>query len=290
MTEESTAPASPVSPETALRAQPSRVPKTFAAMQHRNFRLYFGGQLISVAGTWMQIVAQGWLVYQLSHSEWMLGLVGFASAVPSLLVSPWGGVVVDRVPKRKLLVITQTCAMLLAFVLAALAFGGIAQVWHIVVLAALLGVVNAFDGPARQAFVVEIVGRQDLTNAIALNSMMFNSARVVGPAIGGLLLASVGAAWCFLLNGLSFLAVIAGLLAMKLQPRPAGRGTGSPWGQLVSGLRYVLANAHLFALLMLALIFGVFGISYTALLPAFADRVLHAGAAGFSALNTAIRF
>jgi MFS family permease len=172
--------------------------------------------------------------------------------------------------------------------LAALALGGVAQVWHIVVLAALLGVVNAFDGPARQAFVVEMVGRQDLTNAIALNSMMFNGARVIGPAIGGLLLASVGVAWCFLLNGLSFLAVIAGLLAMKLQPHPASRGTGSPWTQLVSGLRYVLANAHLFALLILALIFGVFGISYTALLPAFADRVLHAGAAGFSALNTAI--
>jgi MFS family permease len=226
----------PPAPETPpqvvpLRARQIRVPRTFAALQHHNFQLYFGGQLISVAGTWMQIIAQGWLVYQISHSELTLGIVGFASALPALLVSPWGGVVVDRVPKRSLLVVTQATAMLLAFILAALSFMGVVQVWHIVLLAGGLGFVNAFDGPGRQAFVVEMVGREDLTNAIAMNSMMFNSARIVGPAIGGLLLASVGASWCFLINGLTFLAVIAGLLAMQLQPHRPNLNTASPWKQ-----------------------------------------------------------
>ena len=190
----------------------------FAALRHRNFQLYFGGQLISNAGTWMQVIAQGWLVYQISHSELALGVVGFASAIPSLLATPWGGVVVDRVPKRTLLILTQTGAMLLAFILAALAFTGLVQQWHIILLAAGLGLVNSFDSPGRQAFVVEMVGREDLPNAIALNSLMFNSARIVGPAIGGLLLAVVGAAWCFTINGISYLAVIAGLWAMELHP------------------------------------------------------------------------
>ncbi|MFN8410990.1 MAG: MFS transporter [Anaerolineales bacterium] len=186
----------------------ARKAKPFAALQHRNFQLYFGGQLISNAGTWMQVIAQGWLVYQISHSELSLGIVGFAAAIPSLIVSPWGGVIVDRVPKRNLLMLTQASAMVLAFVLAALSFANIVQEWHIILLAAGLGIVNSFDAPARQAFVVEMVGREDLPNAIAVNSMMFNSARVVGPALGGMLLAAVGASWCFTINGFSFLAVL----------------------------------------------------------------------------------
>ncbi len=263
-----------------------RVPKTFRAMQHRNFRLYFIGQLISMAGTWMQTVAQALLVYQLSHSELMLGVVGFAAAIPSLLVSPWGGVIVDRVSKRKLLVITQSAAMVLAFVLALLAFTGTVQVWHIVALAALLGVVNSFDGPGRQAFVVEMVGRDDLPNAIAVNSMMFNGARVIGPAIGGVLYVALGAAGCFFLNGLSFLAVIACLLLMRLAPRERVVKGESPWRDLLQGLRFVLAHREIFALLMLALIFSVFGISYFAILPAFADQILHIDEAGYGALNS----
>mgnify|MGYP001614465682 CR=1 FL=1 len=283
---------SPQAPETPpqvtpLRARQTRVPKTFASMKHRNFQLYFGGQLISVAGTWMQIIAQGWIVYQLSHSELTLGIVGFASAIPALLVSPWGGVVVDRVPKRSLLVVTQITAMLLAFILAGLSFAGMVQVWHVVLLAAGLGVVNAFDGPGRQAFIVEMVGREDMTNAIAMNSIMFNGARVIGPAVGGLLLATVGSSWCFLFNGLSFLAVIAGLLAMRLPPHQPKRHPTSPWVQLTSGLKYVYRQSELFALLLLSLIFSVFGISYSTLLPAFVDQVLHRGAASFGAINAA---
>ena len=196
--------------------------------------------------------------------------------------------VVDRVNKRNLLVITQTSAMVLAFILAALTFAGIVQVWEIVLLAALLGLVNAFDGPGRQAFVVEMVGREDLPNAIAINSMMFNGARVIGPAIGGLLLASVGTAWCFFINGLSFLAVIVCLLLMRITPRTQVLEIGSPWSDLVRGLHYVLLHREIFALLMLALIFSVFGISYNTLLPAFVDQVLHADATGYGVLNTAI--
>jgi len=263
-----------------------RVSKTFRAMQHRNFRLYFIGQLISVAGTWMQTVAQALLVYQLSRSELMLGVVGFASAIPSLLISPWGGVIVDRANKRNLLVITQSAAMVLAFILAVLAFTGMVQVWHIVALAALLGVVNAFDGPGRQAFVVEMVGREDLPNAIAVNSMMFNGARVIGPAIGGVLYVALGAAGCFFLNGLSFVAVIVCLLLMRLAPRERVVKGESPWRDLLHGMRYVFAHREIMALLMLALIFSVFGISYFAILPAFADQILHIDEAGYGALNS----
>ncbi len=263
-----------------------RVPKTFRAMQHRNFRLYFAGQLISVAGTWMQTVAQALLVYQLSHSELMLGVVGFAAAIPSLLISPWGGVIVDRANKRNLLVITQSSAMLLAFILAVLTFTGVVQVWHIVALAAGLGVINSFDGPGRQAFVVEMVGREDLPNAIAVNSMMFNGARVIGPAIGGLLYVALGAAGCFFLNGLSFVAVIVCLLLMRLAPRERVVKGESPWHDLQQGMRFVFAHREIFALLMLALIFSVFGISYFAILPAFADQILHIDEAGYGALNS----
>jgi MFS family permease len=262
-------------------------PNPFAALRHRNFQLYFGGQLVSNAGTWMQIIAQGWLVYELSHSELTLGVVGFAAAIPSLLVSPWGGVIVDRVPKRTLLILTQSSAMILAFILAVLAFTHVVQVWHIVLLAGGLGLVNAFDGPGRQAFVVEMVGREDLPNAIALNSMMFNSARVIGPAMGGLLLAVIGAAWCFTINGLSFLAVIFGLWAMQVAPHEPHRGTESPWRQLTGGLRYVSGQPELYGLLLLSLIFSVFGISYSTILPAFVGLMLNQGAAAYGWINAA---
>ncbi|CAN5380010.1 MFS transporter [soil metagenome] len=268
-----------------LRARQFRIPKSFSAIRHRNFRLYMGGQLVSLVGTWMQIIAQGWLVYQLSHSELALGFVGFASAIPALIISPWAGVIVDRVAKRKILVATQVGAMLLAFILSAMSFAGIVQVWHVIVLAAGLGVVNAFDGPARQAFVVEMVGREDLPNAIAMNSMTFNSARILGPGIGGLLLAAFGSSWCFLLNGLSFLAVIASLLAMKLTLHERKPLTLSPWKQLTSGLAYAKNTPEIRGLLLMALFFSLFGISYSTVLPAFIDKVLHQGAEAFGVIN-----
>jgi MFS family permease len=262
---------------------------TFVAMRHRNFQLYFGGQLISNIGTWMQIIAQGWVVYQLGHSELTLGLVAFASAVPNLIVSPWAGVIVDRMSRRTLLILTQAGAMILAFALGALSFSGVVKEWHVIVLAALLGVVNAFDAPARQAIVPELVGKRDLANAIALNSMMFNSARVIGPAVAGLMLAAVGAAWCFTINGISFLAVILGLWLMKLPPI---RKTPikSPWGQLVGGFKYAVSNKEISGLILLSLVFSLFGISYSTILPAFVEKTLHSGAAAYGWINTATGF
>lgn len=246
---------------------------TFVAMRHRNYQLYFGGQLISNVGTWMQIIAQAWVVYQIGHSELTLGLVAFASAIPNLAISPWGGVVVDRMSRRRLLMMTQSGAMLLSFVLAGLTFAGVVQEWHVILLAAMQGVVTAFDAPARQAIVPELVGKNDLSNAIAMNSMMFNSARVIGPAIGGLMLASVGAAWCFTVNGLSFLAVLIGLWWMKLAPHRRTLQSTSPWKQLVDGVQYAAGNREISALIMLALVFSIFGVSYSTVLPAFVEKI-----------------
>lgn len=260
---------------------------TFVAMRHRNFQLYFGGQLVSNIGTWMQAIAQAWVVYQIGHSELTLGLVAFASAIPTLIISPWGGVVVDRMSRRTLLLLTQTGAMLLAFTLAALTFTGVVQEWHVIVLAALLGVVNAFDAPARQAIVPELVGKEDLANAIALNSMMFNSARVIGPAVAGLVLAAVGSAWCFTINGISFLAVLIGLWLMELPPRQEVHHTASPWQQLVGGMQYAARIREISALILLSLVFSVFGISYSTILPAFIEKTLHQGAVAYGWVNTA---
>jgi MFS family permease len=264
------------------------VPSTFAALRHRNFRLYFGGQLISNIGTWMQSIAQGWVVYQIGHSELTLGLVAFASAIPILLISPWAGVIVDRMSRRNLLLMTQTGAMSLALVLAGLTFTNLVQEWHIIVLAALLGVVSAFDAPARQTFASEMVGKEDLPNAIALISMMFHSARVIGPAIAGFVLAAVGAAWCFTLNGVSFIAVLIGLRLMILPPAGKIEHTLSPWQQMVDGMQYALHHRIIFALILLSLVFSVFGTSYATILPAYVEEVLHQGAATFGWINAAI--
>ncbi len=274
----------PIEPVTPRRLTSSQ---TFSAMRHRNFQLYFGGQLISNIGTWMQIIAQGWVVYQLGHSEVTLGLVAFASAIPTLAISPWGGVVVDRVSRRGLLLLTQSSSMLLAFMMAALTFTGAIREWHVIALAALLGVVNAFDAPARQAFVPEMVGKEDLPNAIALNSMMFNSARIIGPALAGILLAIIGAAWCFTVNGISFLAVLIGLWLMKLPPHQTAHNLTSPWKQLVSGVQYTARNREMSALILLSLVFSIFGISYSTVLPAFVEKVLHRGALAYGWVNAA---
>lgn len=239
----------------------------FAAMRHRNYQLYFAGQLVSMAGTWMQSIAQGWLVYQLTKSDASLGLVGFAAAVPAFVVAPWAGVLVDRMSRRTLLLLTQSGAMMLAFILAALTFSGLVTEWHIILLAAGLGFVNSVDSPARQAFVVELVGREDLANGIALNSMLINLARVVGPAIGGVLLAVVGPAWCFTINGISFLAVLLGLAAMRLPAPLRKAASASPWEELKEGVRHLLAMPELLGLVLLALEFSIFGISYMTLLP-----------------------
>ena len=254
------------------------------ALRHRNFRLFFGGQLISLIGTWMQSVAQSWLIYRLTHSALLLGAVGFAGQIPIFLIAPFGGHVADRVDRRRIIIITQTCAMILAFILAALTLSGRIHEWHIVVLAALLGVVNAFDMPARQAFIVQMVERDDLMNAIALNSSMFNGARVVGPAVAGILVAAIGEGWCFFANAVSYVAVLAGLFMMTTErfvPRPMA---GSALRNIGEGLRFVANTAPIRALLLLIAIVSFTGMPYAVLMPVFADRVLHAGARGLGIL------
>jgi MFS family permease len=268
-----------------MRLAPSwRLPRTFSALRHRNFRLYWFGQMISLVGTWMQSVAQGWLVYQLTHSPLALGVVGFAGSLPVLLFSLFGGVIADRVNRRSLLIVTQTLSMIQAFLLAALTFTGLVQVWQVILLAFTLGVINAFDNPARQSFVVEMVGREDLMNAIALNSTVFNLARVLGPATAGALLALVGTAGCFFLNGVSFLAVIVGLLAMNLRSTQRPAHLGSMWSNLADGLRYIRSDPAVLTLIALTAVIGIFGMSYTTLMPIFADQVLHVGEQGYGFL------
>src|SRR6516165_12468109 len=215
---------------------------TFSSLRHRNFRLFFGGQLISLIGTWMQNTAQGWLVYQLTGSKLLLGVVAAVGSTPMMLFSIWGGSVADRHSKRQIILCTQTGMMLLAFVFAGLVSSGLIRPWHILVLAALGGLAMAFDMPARQAFMVEMTNREDLINAISLNSSIVNGARVVGPSLAGMLMAHIGIALCFFLNGVSFLAVIAGLCLMRLPKFVAPSRAASTWAHAAEGFSYVWHN------------------------------------------------
>jgi MFS family permease len=265
----------------------TRFADTFRALRHRNFRLFWYGQLISLVGTWMQSAAQWWLVHRITHEPIWLGIVGTATFLPVFLFTFLGGVVADRAPKRTMLVVTQVSAMVLALVLSALTFTHVVTVTHIIILAFLLGTVNAFDMPIRQSFVIELVGGEDLMNAIALNSSIFNAARVIGPAVAGLLIASTGEAVCFLLNGISFLPVIAGFLMMRLPP--AKQRVPRPILQeLAEGFRFVWHTRRARMILQAVAVSSVFGMSFTVLLPVFADKILHAGARGYGFLMGAV--
>jgi MFS family permease len=254
------------------------------ALRHRNFQLFFSGQLISLVGTWMQTVAQSWLVYRLTGSGLKLGAVGFASQIPVFLFAPIGGIIADRSDRRKTVIATQTASMWLAFILAALTLSGKIQVWHVFVLAALLGVVNAVDIPTRQSFLVDMVGKEDLMNAIALNSSMFNGARVIGPAVAGILVAKLGEGWCFFANGASYIAVIVGLLLMKVNAAPRVSAHTSPLEHIMEGFRFVRHTAPIRALLLLLALVSVTGMPYVVLMPIFAARILHSGGQELAAL------
>jgi MFS family permease len=254
------------------------------SLRYRNFQLFFAGQLISLTGTWMQSVAQSWLVYRLTDSGLLLGLVGFAGQFPVLLLAPVGGSVADEFSRHRIVQVTQAASMLLALTLAVLTIAGQVQIWHVFVLAALMGVVNAFDIPARQAFLVEMVDRGDLMNAIALNSSMFNGARIIGPAVAGILVAVIGEGWCFLLNGLSYIAVLAGLLAMRLPAREASPRTGSALGHIIEGIQYVGRTGPIRTLLLLLGLISLMGTPFSVLMPIFADRILHGGPSGMGLL------
>ncbi len=264
------------------------------ALRHRNFRLFWFGQLISLVGTWMQSLAQAWLILLLTHDPLWLGFVAAIQFLPVLVFGLFGGVIADVLPKRKTIIGTQAASMILALVLAALTFANVVQVWQILILAALLGVVNAVDMPTRQAFVVEMVGREDVTNAVGLNSAMFNAARIVGPAIGGLLIGALGVTACFFLNGVSFIAVIVGLLMMReadLLPtvrlaRPTSvRGVAD---NLAEGLRYVRATPVVLLAVVLVGLVSTFAMNFNVVAPALAQNVLGVGATGLGFLMAAM--
>ncbi len=266
-----------------------RWPSTFVSLRYRNYRRWFVGQALSLMGTWMQSVAQGWLVYQLTGSKLALGTITFFGTIPSLVLMLPAGAVADRVSRRRLLMMTQASMMILALALAVLTAAGAVRLWHIAVLAFGLGIANSFDAPARLALAVEMVeDRRDLHNAIALNSTMFNLARVIGPTIGGAVLATLGPAWCFAINGLSFLAVIVALLGMRLPPAEISARSGRLVLQVADGLRYVWNNPPVRAVIAMVGVATLFGFSYSVLMPAFAVDVLHVGEAGLGFLNAAV--
>ena len=269
---------------TTPASKDSKLALAVRALRHRNFQLFFTGQLISLVGTWMQTVAQSWLVYRMTNSAFLLGAVGFSSQIPVFLVAPIGGIVADRVNRQHVVIATQTASMILAGILAGLTLAHRITVPEIIVLSALLGVVNAFDIPARQAFLIDMVGREDLMNAIALNSSMFNGARIIGPAVAGILVASIGEGWCFFANAVSYIAVIAGLMLMRIQHSAKLASEGSPLENILEGMRYARDTGPFRAILLLLGLVSFVGVPYTILMPVFADQILHGGARGLGIL------
>jgi MFS family permease len=271
------------------------VPTRFGALQHRNFQLFFAGQLTSLIGTWMQSTAQLWLVYKLTGSAALLGVFAFANQIPILLLASIGGYIGDHYNRHRGVIWTQTVSMVLAFLLAGLTLAGVIKVWELVLIAFLSGIVNAFDVPIRQAFLVQMVGgKEDLPNAIALNSSIFNGARVVGPAIAGATIAFFDAhhvrsseGWCFFLNGLSFLAVLGALFAMQFEKVETKRERGSPFRNLIEGFRFAIADGPIRSTLLLLSVMSLLGLQYSVFLPLFAKDILHGGARGFGLLMSA---
>ena len=255
------------------------------ALHARNFRLFVAGQGFSLVGTWMQQVAMNWLVYRLSDSAMLLGVVGFANQIPSLFLTPLAGVLADRWDRRRLLIVTQCLAMVQAAILAVVVIAGVVQVWHVILLSAVLGIINAFDIPIRQSFVVQMVDRrEDLGNAIALNASLFNAARLIGPSIAGITVAVVGEGVCFLINSLSFLGVVAALAAMRLTPRPERIDQRHVLHELREGITYSFGFGPIRKILLLVAVVALAGMSYAVLMPVFARDVLHGGARTFGLL------
>ena len=236
----------------------------FRSLGNRNFRIFFLGQGLSLVGTWMQMTTVAWLVWRLTHSAWLLGVVGFATGIPTFVMAPFAGVVIDRVDRHRLIILTQVLSMAQALLLAGLMYSGRLAVWHVVALSLLLGCINALDMPARQAFLIQLLDRREhLTNAIALNSSMFNGARLVGPLVAGFLIAAAGEALCFLLNGLSYTAVIAGLLVIRVQPNVRVARQTAILENLREGFRYAFGFLPIRSLLLLLALVSLTGASYT---------------------------
>ena len=247
----------------------------FPALRSRNYRLFFAGQGVSLIGTWMTQIATVWLVYDLTQSAFMLGIVGFTSQIPSFVLAPFGGAFVDRFSRHQILIGTQILAMGQSLALAALALSGAIQIWHVFALSLFQGIINAVDAPARQVFVFELVEqREDLANAIAINSTMFNGARLIGPALGGLLIARVGEGYCFLIDGLSYIAVIMALLAMRLVPTDIPMVAGSHLQKIKEGFVYAFSSPPIRSILLLSGLVSLMGMQYAVLVPVFADKIL----------------
>ena len=277
-----------------ISGRPRRLPvggvswrHTFRALRYRNYRLFFWGQLVSLIGTWMQQTAMSWFVYEITNSKFLLGAVAAVGSAPMMLFATWGGSLADLYPKRSILVATQTAQMICAFLLAVGIWAGFANATFIVIIAALNGVAMGFDMPARQAFTVEMTSREDLLNAISLNSSVVNGARVIGPSLAGLMIGAVGVATCFLFNALSFVAVIAGLLMMRLPAFERKAAIVSPAEHAWNGIVYSFQHPRVRTILLLFLAVGVFGWSYMVVMPAFARDVLGRGADGFGILMSA---
>ncbi|MDO8667354.1 MAG: MFS transporter [Gemmatimonadales bacterium] len=260
----------------------------FASLRHRNYRLFFTGQTISLIGTWMQSLGQGWLVLQLTNSAFAVGLVSALGSLPVLLFSLPAGVYVDRTNKHRVIMVAQSLLLVLALVLGILALRNEITAWQVGLIATLVGLVFAFEVPARQSFMVDLVGKDDLMNAIALNSSAFNATRVLGPAVAGFLISVVGVAVCFLLNAASYVAVIVGLARMKLPPHPPAESTTNGWERFKEGARFALGDRRIRALIIMTAILSVFGFPYVVLMPVFARDVLHVGARGFGLLTASI--
>jgi MFS family permease len=258
------------------------LPRTFSALRHRNYRLFFLGQMVSLVGTWVQTTALMWVAFELTHEAKWPPLVLAAQMLPAFFLGVWGGFLADRWPKRRLIFWTQAAYLLLALALAGLALAGVVQPWHLLVIGAANGVVNAVDLPARLSFVMDMVGRDDLVNAVALNSLLFNVARALGPAFAGPLLEVLSPGACFLVNGLSYVAVLAALAAMDVEGSAHPTGERSGWRSLLLGFGYLVARPRLALVVLLACVLSVFAWPFLSLLPALAHSPLHAGARGYS--------
>ncbi|MCC6444258.1 MAG: MFS transporter [Armatimonadetes bacterium] len=264
-----------------------RLGDSFPALGHRNYRLFWTGSLVSQIGSWLQSITYGWLVYKLTRDAWQIGFIGFLGSLPMLLFSLLGGVAADRLDKRRFITLTQTVFMTTAFILSALVYWKAIQVWHVAVIALVNGTMMAFDNPARQALVQDLVGKEDLINGIALNSAAFNGARVLGPALAGILVAHFGMAICFFLNGLSFLFVIAALLMIRTQPPPLREDDHNVWAHVKEGLLYIRRHPVIRVLIAMVGVRSVFGLPYAILMPMMAGEVLHVDAAGLGKLMSA---
>jgi MFS family permease len=264
--------------KTIKQKKESSLKSILRSLRHRNFRLFFGGQSISLIGTWMQRIALGWLVYRLTNSAFLLGLVGFASQIPTFLLAPFAGVLADRRDQHHILILTQTLAMVQAFVLSFFVLFHLIRIWHIIILSIVLGIINAFDMPTRQSFMVEMVEeKKDLSNAIALNSTMVNSARLLGPSVAGILIAAVGEGTCFLVNAISYIAVIASLLLMKIERKNVKPRYSKVWQELKEGFSYASGFAPIRDVLLIFALVNLVGMPYAVLMPVFAKDVLHGG-------------